>query len=185
MEKIMNSSEQFEVNDSTALQYFNLSQKKSLRVLETTAGSIHAARGTASDFLRPVLSSITSPMPLDVVIFYEDHDFAQVEFCVRCHLEGCYRHPWDRRDRYARNNELRVLHEMHRVRDFRLVLCANVSDDMTEHAAQSLECILEVESDYRLYKPVTFKRRTHHPHYAHLDCTLDLVKRWSILASAL
>ena len=50
------------------------------RTLETTAESILAADDTASGFLKTVLSSIPPPVPLGIVILYQDYDL-DCQFC--------------------------------------------------------------------------------------------------------
>ena len=118
-EKGINSSEAFVASNCAPLRDFNLLRNKSLRTLETTASSIDDARGTASDFLMTILSSVTSPVPVDVVIIYQDIYF-EIPFML-----------------YQRR--LEVSHKIHSTRGFRLVLCADVCDRVVERAIQWLE----------------------------------------------
>ena len=53
---------------------FNLSRNETLRTLETTAESVTAAGDAALGSLRTILSTVTSPMLLDLVIVYLDSD---------------------------------------------------------------------------------------------------------------
>ena len=150
------------------LRHFNLSRNKSLRILETTAESIEVAGNTASGFLKTVLSSVTSPVPLDAVIIYRDFYFSSCPRCPSCPLKPvcslhvvpsetalfsrCYK--WERR----------VFREMHNVRDFRLVLCADVVDWMVDYAIQRLEYFVKAEKvkgglDYLLYEPLVISER--------------------------
>ena len=55
---------------------FDLSRNPSFRMLETTARSIASAGDTTSDFFKTILSTVTSPLPLNLLInydIYEDH----------------------------------------------------------------------------------------------------------------
>lgn len=53
--------------------HFGLSQNKSLQTLEITAESMVAV-DAAPSFLSTALSTITSPLPPDIVIIYQDID---------------------------------------------------------------------------------------------------------------
>ena len=90
-----------------------------------------------------MLSSVTSPAPLDVVIIYRDLDLGGMPFCPACVLGACcWCHPVLRRrntDPERHQQQLRVFREMHSVRDFRLVLCADVSDRVVEYGVGVLE----------------------------------------------
>ena len=121
-EKGINSSEEFVANNHALLRDFNLSRNKSLRTLETTASSIGDAEGTASDFFVTVLSSVTSLVPVDVVIIYRDIHF-EIPFA----------------DYSSYQRRLEVSHKIHSTRGFRLVLCADVCDRVVERAIQGLE----------------------------------------------
>lgn len=151
------------------LQHFNISRNKSLRTLETTAQSITVAGDNASNFLRTILSTITSPAPFDVVIVYRDVDLGGIpSHCWRCEPDPvCFRHyGWYKGNivdapRYKQH--LIVFREMHKAwQDFRLVLCADVFDCMVEHGIQTLEDIVDAGGlDYLFYKPLIIcERRT-------------------------
>ena len=122
---------------------FNLSRNSSLRTLETTAISITDAGDTASGFLRAVLSTVTSPFLLDLLITYSG-------FVVYCHMprNSRARHVLpSQRAAEALNHRVRfkVYSEMYAVREFRLVICADVLGDAIEDTVRALECILEKE----------------------------------------
>ena len=158
---------------------FNLSRNKSLRALETTAASITAAGDTASGFLETVLSTITSPPPLDVVITYQDTEFDFRTFTRKKPVRVDCAH-------LAR---FKVFGEMHRVRGFRLVLCADVLDCMAEDAIRALEHIVEVERadgglDYLLCEPLIISERRS-PRTRPEDIPTGYVGGWPISASAL
>ena len=158
-------------NQAPVLQHFNLSRNGSLRTLEIMAESISAVEDTASNFLGTVLSTVTSPTPLDVVIVYQDVDLGGVRGCwLGCNSgPACPRH--DSRegrddDTMRYKQQFRVFREIHNARDFHLVLCADVSDSIVERAMQTLEHFVDAREvngglDYLLYKPlVMFERRT-------------------------
>ena len=189
----MSSSEELIANNDALLRHFNLSQNKLLRTLEITVESIDAAGDTASDFLKTILSSVTSPGPLDVVIIYQDYDFFYYPPCKRCNLEPLHSHHCfqDVMDKLAldRRRQLRVFREMHSVRDIRLVLCADVSWDSVRGVTKTLEHIVKGEkvegrTDYFLYKPpIVFERRMLHTRPN--DYPVGYSGREPILASAL
>lgn len=128
---------------------FNLSRNRSLRTLETTAEAITVAGDTAADFLNTVLSTITSPLPLDIVISYGDREGDSYVFS------------WERRiinpqytstNRTAANNlrhvgRFKIFRQMNGERGFRLVLCADVHDCITECALRALEHAVESEME--------------------------------------
>jgi hypothetical protein len=148
-------------------QGFDLSRNLSLRTFETTADSISIAGDTAPDFLKTVLSSITSPAPLDVVIIYRERDFGGSKPCSRCIPDPiCFSHYGppigsltnEMLDHflYSQQWRLRAFREMHSVREFRLVFCVDVVDCMTQHALQLLRRVLDRdmgEFHYLSYEP--------------------------------
>ena len=159
-----NSNERFLVSSYALLQHFNLSGNKALRTLETTGESIHVAVDTAANFLQTALSSVTSPVPLDVVIVYRDY-----EICGRQDrdLESiCLFHSsqeiWDRNFPYYQR-QLRVFRDMYSTQDFRLVLCADVPDSMVKHALEILRRVVEVGKVVggvgHLYEPLVISER--------------------------
>jgi len=112
---------------------FDLSRNKTLRTLKTTAASITYPGDAASDFLKTVLSTITSPLPLDVVVNYLDED---VDFTVwtRVRPAGVESVNLDRAAENAieHQDRFKVFSEMYKVRVFRLVLCAGVLERIVE-----------------------------------------------------
>jgi len=119
---------------------FDLSRNTSLRTLETTAISITEALGAvASQFLKAVLSTVTSPLPLDFVVNYYAWDV------------GWHRNPSARLTRGGREEQVfahrarfKAFSEMYTVREFRLVFCADVCGSEAE-AMPLLERIVEAE----------------------------------------
>ena len=187
----MNSSEELIADNYALLRHFDLSQNKFLRTLEITAESINAG-DTACDFLKTVLSSVT-PGPLDAVIIYRDFSFIHFPHCMGCNQESAYFRHYTQgiRVTYARyhQRQLKVFREMHSVRDFRLALCADISDGAVKHIVETLECIAKAERvkegiDNLLYKPlVILERRMLRTRLN--DYNAGFSGRWVILASAL
>jgi len=135
-----NQTERFAEGNRVSLNHFNLSRIKHLRTLEITAESIVAAKSTAADFLKTVLSSVASPIPINIVIIYRDRDFGGIPRCNFCGPESSC---------FSRSPMLMVLglgmfREIHDVHDFRLVLCADVSDSEMAHSMEVLEVIAKV-----------------------------------------
>jgi len=121
--------------------------------------SITAAGNTASGFLRTVLSTVTSPLPLDLLINYD-------AFVVLCH-RPLYRPvsrvlPSERAaEALEHRKRFKVFSEMYAVREFRLVLCADVLDYAIEDVTRALECIVKKERmggrlDYLPCEPLIF-----------------------------
>jgi len=121
--------------------------------------SITAAGDTASGFLRTVLSTVTSPLPLDLLINYDG-------FVVICH-RPLYRSvdwilPSERAaEALDHRKRFKMFSEMYAVREFRLVLCADVLDYAIEDTMRALECIVEKERmggrlDYLPCEPLIF-----------------------------
>jgi hypothetical protein len=96
-----------------------------------------------------MLSTTVPPLPLDIVIVYSEDEFCGYVYSWRNPFSVEYR-PLDSRTKTAQNHRERfkVLSEMHRVREFQLVLCADVLDCIAEYAVQVLERTVGVERKY-------------------------------------
>ena len=151
----MNSRER-SVANPRAPDGFDLSRNKSLRTLETTSWSIEASHRVGSNFLRAVLSSITSPAPIDFVLIYQNGDFDVKRPCRLCTTQPapipyCYYSPWGGLDTEVdhfylnSNSQFTVIQEMHSVRRFRLGFCLDVSDCVIGYALETLQRILRTE----------------------------------------
>ena len=171
-----------------------MSRNRSLRTLETTAESINRVDAAiVRGFLKTVLSSVTSPTPLDLVIVYRESDFSYLSRDWRGSEPAsfCYSSPKTTVEHYTLHyqRQLRMFREVHSARDFRLVLCADVSDCLVSHATGTLECIIEAEKakgglDYLLCEPlIIFERRTVRTRYT--DHSAGWSKKWYSNASAL
>lgn len=101
------------------------------------------AVGAAPGFLTTVLSTIAPPLPLGIVVVYSERDFD----CYVCSWRTPVSAEHRPRVKSALNHRERfkVLNEMYTVREFQLVLCADVLDCITEYAVQVLERIVESE----------------------------------------
>ena len=134
------------MNNEAARRDFDLSRNKSLRTLETTAASVTKAGDNASGFLEAVLSTVTSPLPLDVVVTHRGVD---VDLYV-CAWAKPIRVRRASPNQVAKNildhsERFKVFREMYRVKEFRLVLCVDVPDCIAERALRALERIVEVQ----------------------------------------
>ena len=128
--------------------HFDLSRNKSLRTLETTAASI-TAKHAAQNFLTTVLSTISSPLPLDVIIDYDDVDVDRVRYLTS---PGTFTCPLTLEDEITKNvlrheQRFKLFREMYRVRGFRLVLCADVFNHSVGPAVQTLERLVRAEKE--------------------------------------
>jgi len=181
----MNSSERSVENSSDLLRDFNLSRSKRLRTLETTAEAIDHAQDITSCFFKTILSSSIPSLPLDLIIIYRDFDLGGSTFCLWSCPGICFRHKtWGSEERNAsyQQQRLGVFCGVHNVRDFRLVLCADVSDCMVEHGIGVLEQVAKAGQFF--HEPLVIaERRTLHTRYA--DPHTGWMSRGYIFASAL
>ena len=146
----------FAGGDRASLRHFDLSRNGSLRTLETTAESITAASTTASDFFRTVLSTVTSSALLDVIIVYRDLDLdASLHSCEPHLVCVC---PWRAEvvNAPCYKWQFGVVREMHKTRDFCLVLCAEVIKYTANDAIRTLKRIVKANGGlgYLLHKPL-------------------------------
>lgn len=154
----MTISEKYAVpaNDFTAkssLRDFDLSQSQSIQTFELAARSIasrgvsHAPKPSTSSFLRTVLRTITSPAFSKVVVFYRYCDFGGLNFHW-CNAQDIYRSmtPDERAtDDLWHRRLFQVFRDMHTVRNFRLVLCADVWDRVGEYTVEVLKRAVATE----------------------------------------
>ena len=127
---------------SRSLGNVDLSRNKSLRALEVMASSILLWE---PGLLMHALSTITSPAFSEVIVFHRDYDFYGVgsfpHLCV-FHLMSK-----DEAEKEALRHHMQfeLFRKMHRVRGFRLVLCANVWDRVVEYTMRVLKQAVAVE----------------------------------------
>ncbi|KAF9647303.1 hypothetical protein BDM02DRAFT_3188131, partial [Thelephora ganbajun] len=130
---------------------FDISKNKSLQILEVTAHHLDRALSASSPDATPslltyALSTITSPVFSEVIIYYRDYVFCGVEtpwlglpaFCwpsLAKLAEEASRH-------HLRFNALRRMHE---IQDFQLVLCTDVWDGIGKYSAEMLKQAIAAE----------------------------------------
>ena len=131
----------------SSIRDFDLSRNKSLRTLQVAARPIDGALcngspDSATSLLTYALSTITSPVFSEVVVFYRDYDFGfygskytSLGWPWRCRILGDER----AEDASRHGARFEVLRKMHRMRDFRLVLCADVWDRVREDSVRMLK----------------------------------------------
>ena len=124
------------------LRDFDLSRNESLRTLQVTAQCVATVPGAASLLLKQVLSTVTSPSSFEVVILYRWSDFGGVGYYWR-YSDLPPLHEVLRADGAAEalvhHKRFKLFREAHEVRDFRLVLDANVWGPVGEHSVQMLK----------------------------------------------
>lgn len=169
-------------------QQFNLSRIKSLRTLETTAESVTTAGNTALRSFRTILSTVTSPILLDLTIVYWDSD-----------IDGVGHYPLAREQEQEKEyrtacalrhqHRFEVLREMHKARGFQLVLCADVFGHIETCATKMLKRLVNAERarggwDYLLHERLIIaERRT--PRARYNDRRPGWEGRYPVSASAL
>ena len=137
---------------------FDLSRNKCLRTLETTARSINSAGGAASDFFKTILSTTAPSLMLNVVITHRDQDFRFfVRRTKRLASLACSTIYGTRETRYS--GKFKLFKDMHEVREFQLVLCADVFGSIAEYSVQELKQAVKEEKargglDYLQYEPL-------------------------------
>ena len=108
-------------------------------------------------FLRTVLSTISSPLPLDIIIVYRHYDVGYMvswwkPFPV-AEFDGGLRET-----NALHQQRFKQLRKMYMVREFRPVFCADAIGCAMEHVVRGLESIVEMERargrlDYLLREP--------------------------------
>ena len=151
------------MDEPALFRQFNLSRIKSLRTIETTAESITTAKDAAASSLSAILSTVTSPMLLDLVIVYWDSDVEGVN--RHRQISGIKSEPEYRAACALRHQHwFKVFREVHEARDFQLVLCADVLDPMVKYATGMLDRLVGVEKmwgglDYLAREPLVIVER--------------------------
>ena len=108
---------------TSSLRDFDLSRNKSFRVLEIPASFICADLG----FLTHVLSTIPSLAPLEVIILYREYGFRTINLPqLGPNLYRPVSQDYITKEAQWRCGLFEVFRKMHEIRDFRLVLCADV-----------------------------------------------------------
>ena len=164
------------------LQDFDLSRNKSLRILEITASSIANRK---PGFFTHVLSTITSPAFLEVVILYRDYDFRVVIPPQREDSRMCYkRFGSDVHEALWHYRLFEVFREMREIRKFRLVLCVDVWDRVGEYSVQALKQAVAAEKtqkgfDNTFPEPSVIYSPQRSCRYGFLEsCSADTIYPW-------
>ena len=126
-----------------SLQDFDLSQNTSFRRLRISAGSLGTASqdGNGSRLLKYVLSTVRPSIFLRVVIIYGTSTFRGVDNRRDSEWPYLRKLPRSMAEDEASEHRRRfeLLREVHGVRNFGLVLCANVWDPVGEYAVRRLK----------------------------------------------
>jgi hypothetical protein len=135
----------------------DLSQNKSLRVLQVAASSIV---GGEPGFLTHVLSTITSPAFSEVIVFYRDSDFHRgimVTLLQNWDFFYLLSEAEEAKEALWYHRQFEVFREMRKGRDFRLTLCAHVWDRVRGYALQVLHRAIAEEEARRGFDDVFSK----------------------------
>lgn len=121
-----------------------MSRHESLRELELTVESI--VNPSAPGFLQKILSTISPSLSLKLVIIY---DFFSIypKCSGRPNHAGCSKRMRDAERDRRQSQRFEVLHRAREVRDFQLVLCAEVRQSMVECAMRVLEHDVKIQKD--------------------------------------
>jgi len=122
-------------------QDFDLSRNISLRTFEITAR--YTTLDVASN-LNHALSTIVSPVFPEVVVFYRDYDFWGVDY-PEMGGPPTFSYTHEARGRDLQRTRFQAFQEMHKARDFKLVLCADVWHCIWEHSVGELKWALAAE----------------------------------------
>ena len=137
----------------SSLRDFDLSRSKSLRTLQVAVRSIdgrfmYSPSEDPAILLKYALSTIRSPVFSEVTIFYRDYDFRGVQPNHNV-LDGppiCRMSPDEMvEDALWHRRRFDVFREMRKVRDFQLVLCADVWDRIGWFSVRVLEDAVAAE----------------------------------------
>ena len=127
--------------DEQSLDY-SLPWARSLQTIEITAASIDdALTKSTQDLLECALSSLQSPLFSQVVVIYQEFDFRGIE--VWKPPKWPYLRQISRKEREVEaswhRERFKLLREVHKTRNFELVLRADVWGPVAEYAVRMLE----------------------------------------------
>ena len=139
-----------------------------------------------------MLSTITSPLPLDVIIDYDDVDVHRVQDLAAG--PRAFSHPLILEDVITKNvlgheQRFKQFQEMYRVREFRLVLCADVSHHTVGLAVKTLKHLVRAEKEkgklgYLSCEPLIITEKRTLPTHVN-DNKIGRNRDWLVLSSAL
>ena len=136
------------------------------------------------DLLPHVLSTITSPAFSKVIIFYREYNFRGVQ--PDCYPVRPVSEVETAEDALWHHRRFEVFREMHKARNFRLVLCVDVLDCMGGYAMQVLERAIAAEKakggfDSLFPEPLLIYRpRRFYPRFSE-DFTAGSSTPWTML----
>ena len=168
---------------------FDLSRNKFLRALEVMGRGIiyslyqNGSSDTATGLFAYALSTITSPAFTEVIVFYRDYEFLGVQ--QRRLNRGIFRRlpPGEIAEEEALFDErFKVFREMRKVREFQLVLCADVWDGVGEHTVRVLKRAVEAEKVRRGFDDTFPEPLVNHSprgsHYRGMESYAPTYKPW-------
>lgn len=142
------------------------------------------------NFLATVLSTITRPLPLDVIIVYDEIDLDRVPRGPPEKIYTTEVSPKAKTKNVLHHQErFRLFREMYRVREFQLVLCADVHGCIDERAMRTLGDIVVAEKakgglDYLRREPLIIcEERV--PRLRFVDWPAGDTPKYAVYASAL
>ena len=111
-----------------SLRDFDLTRNESLQTLQIPASSPDRTPNRLPDtFLKHVLSTITSPAFFQITILYRNSDFDGLRSWCSGQYHSCgLRQPYRELEASLHRWRFEVIREVRKVRNFRLVMCANV-----------------------------------------------------------
>ena len=135
------------------IRVFDLSRNTSLRGLHITAADLDAASlsGNGSKFLKYVLSTVRPSAFIQVIVIYATSNFRGVD--TRKNTQWPHLWEWslsmeEEDETQEHRRRLWFLREAHNVRNFELVLCANVWGPVEEYAVRRLkEVVVAAEAE--------------------------------------
>lgn len=146
--------------------------------------------GASPSFLSTVLSTITSSRPLEVVVIYWESDVDRM-ICFWSKPISVRPASSEMMTKNALHHQRRFeqFREMHKVREFQLVLCADVLGCAVKDAVWLLETIVVAEKskrglDYLLCDPLVISEMRS-PRTRIVDSHTGSTARWEVHASAL
>jgi len=141
------------------LRDFDLSRNKSLRTLQIATWFLDDALQAcppdiATRLLTYALSTITSPVFSEITVFYRDYDStgAYSAWPGRSPLESPYKNgkeSWIAEEASRHYKRFGVFRTVHKIRDFRLVLCADVWNGVGGYSEWRLKKAVEAEKAER------------------------------------
>ncbi|KAF9644966.1 hypothetical protein BDM02DRAFT_3190142 [Thelephora ganbajun] len=133
----------------TSLRDFDLSRNESLRTLEITAHHLDCALEADSPNTTPclltyALSTITSPAFSEVIVYHWDYDFRGTGYLWQPPTFQPSPH----------HQRLKALRRMHKIREFKLVLCADVWDGVGKSSVEMLKQAVAAEKERGVFDDI-------------------------------